>query len=250
MSDQPTESSVPLAEISHGPSAFEAFLENNQKLIILLAILIVLGTAAYVVMRGVEKSRQETAGSALAQADGTADLKKLIDEHAGTQAAKSAEILLADQQWQEGEQDAAITTLEDFLSNHPKHPAAPTAKASLAAKWLEQGKTTEAVDAFQEIIDNPNARYIAPFALISLGDIAKAGNDTSKAEESYQRVQAEYPESFFVNQANQRLANLKAQAPTIVEPEPAPAPKEETTPEITPSPESAPTETKPETTEK
>ena len=39
MSDDTKETSVPLAEISQGPNAFEAFLDRNQKGIIVLAIL-------------------------------------------------------------------------------------------------------------------------------------------------------------------------------------------------------------------
>lgn len=226
MSTESKESSTPLAEISHGPSASEEFFEKNQRLLIIIAIVIALGTAGYVVYDGVEEGRQESAATALVQYEDKDDLESIIKNHAGTQAAKSAEILLADQQWLEGYKDDAIATLESFLATNPDHPAAPTATASLASKLVATGKTDEGKALFQDILDNPQARYIAPFAMISLGDIANANGDKESAKSNYERVEAEFPESFFVNQSKQRLIDLNAVAPEIVKPAPAPEPEE------------------------
>ncbi len=107
---------APLAEISQGPNAFEQFLDRNQKNLIILAILIAIGVASLVVYRGIEKSRQETAGAALNKADNLAALQAVINDHADTVAARSTMILLADRQWTEGQQDAAIETLRKFIA--------------------------------------------------------------------------------------------------------------------------------------
>lgn len=189
------ESPTPLAEISQGPSAFEQFLDRNQKNLIILTILLAIGAAALVVYRGIEKSRQETAGAALNKAADLAGLQAVAKDHSGTRAAASAMILLADRQWSEGQQDAAITTLREFIAANPGHPAFPTAQASLGSKLMAQGKSADAASVFQQIADDPKARFIAPFALISLGDIAKAGGDIDKAESSYNRVKTDFPES-------------------------------------------------------
>lgn len=219
------ESPTPLAEISQGPSAFEQFLDNNQKNLVILTILLVIGAAALVVYRGIEKSRQETAGADLNKAADLAALQAVVKNHADTHAANSAMILLADRQWSEGQQDAAITTLRDFIAANPEHPAFSTARASLGSKLMAQGKAADATAVFQEIADDPKARFIAPYALISLGDLAKAAGDLEKAESSYSRVKKDFPESSFAETANKRIATLKAKPPVEVEPPPAPAPE-------------------------
>ncbi len=213
---------MPLAEISQGPNAFEEFLDRNQKNLIALAILLALGTAALVVYRGIETGRQTSAGEALNKAEDLATLQAVISEHAGTKAAQSAVVLLAESQWADKKQDAAIETLRGFITANPDHPAHGAAQASLGAKLMAQGKSGEAVDVFQSIVSDPKARYIAPYALISLGDIAKAAGDLTKAEASYNRVKSEFSESAFVETATRRISALKAKAPVEIAPPPAP----------------------------
>jgi predicted negative regulator of RcsB-dependent stress response len=216
------ETPVPLAEISQGPNAFEEFLDRNQKNLVILAILLVLGAAALVIYRGIEKSNQETAGAALNKAEDLAALQEVISRHAGTTAARSAMLLLADRQWNEGQQDASIETLRKFIAESPKHPALPTAQANLGAKLMFQGKSPEAAQVFESLVNDPKARYIAPYALISLGDIAKVAGDLEKAEASYNRVKNDFSDSGFADTANRRIATLKAKPPVEIEPPPAP----------------------------
>ena len=229
------ETPVPLAEISQGPNAFEAFLDRNQKNLVILAILLVLGTAAYVIYRGIQKSHQETAGAALNKAADLPALQAVINDHPDTNAAGSAMVLLADRQWLDGQQDAAIGTLRKFIDSNPGHPALPTARASLGSKLMSQGKSADATKVFQDVIDDPNARFIAPYALISSGDIAIVAGEADKAEAFYNRVKTDFPESSFVDTATRRIATLKAKPP--VEIEAPPAPKTETPPA---NPETAP----------
>lgn len=225
------ESPSPLAEISHGPSAFEQFLDNNQKSLLALAVLVAIGAAGLVVYRGIEKSRQQTAGAELNKAGDMPSLQAVISDHKDTHAARSASILLADMQWKEGQQDASITTLREFIDSNPQYPALATARASLASKLMFQGKNTDAAVLYQQIADDPQSRYLAPYAMISLGDLAKVGGDTEKAQNFYNRTKTDFPESGFASTASERISSLKAKAPVEVEP-PPPAP-------ITPTPDAA-----------
>lgn len=220
MSADLTESPVPLAEISQGPNAFEAFLDRNQKGIILAAILLAIGAVALVIYRGVETSRQQTAGAALTKAQDLASLQAVVTEHAGTTAAGSAMSLLANSQWTAGKQDDAIATLRKFIAESPAHPAIPTTKANLASKLMAQGKSGDAAKLFEELATDPAASFIAPFAHISLGDIAKSAGDIEKAEASY--TKAKNADTSFADTANRRLAILKTKPPTEIEPPPAP----------------------------
>ncbi len=222
MSADLKESPVPLAEISQGPNAFEAFLDRNQKGIVVLAILLALGAIGLVIYRGIETSRQETAGAALTKAADLAAYQAVVDGHADTIAAGSAMVLLADSQWTAGKQDDAIATLRKFIAATPTHPAIPTAKANLGAKLMAQGKSGDATKVFDELAADPVARYIAPFALISLGDLSRTAGDLEKAEASYSKVKTEFPESSFAETATHRIATLKAKPPVEIEPPPAP----------------------------
>jgi hypothetical protein len=224
MAADSSESITPLAEISHGPSRFEQFLDENQKLLLALTVLLILGAAAWIIYSGVERSQEKTAGAALTKAVGAAELEKIVTDHAGTRAAGSAMLLLAEIQWGEGKKDAAIATLKDFTTKETKHPAHPNGLASLGAKLMAQGNAAEASSLFQQIISDPQARYLAPYAHLSLGDLAQSGGDLDKAATHFERVKKDFPESRFVDAANQRIESLRAKAPLEVEPPPAPVP--------------------------
>lgn len=222
MPEDTTPSAAPLAEISLGPNKFEQFLDRNQKSLAVLLALIVIGSAAYIVLRGVEKSREQSAGAALSKANDLASLQAVGTQHANTKAAASSMLLIADKQWSSNSPDAAIKTLKEFIASPASHPAKATASAKLASYLMSQGNTAEASTIFQQITSDPEARYIAPYAWICLGDIAKEGNDINKAESSYNKVKSEFPESSFVDLANERLNSVKAKAPVVIE---APAPE-------------------------
>jgi predicted negative regulator of RcsB-dependent stress response len=222
MSTDLKNSPVPLAEISQGPNAFEEFLDRNQKNLVVLALLLTIAAAGLVVYRGIAKSSEETAGAALNKAEDITSLQALIDQNGKTAAAGSAMVLLGNKQWTEGQQDAAIATLQKFIAENSSHPALPTAQASLAAKLMVQGKTSDATKLFEELSGNPSASFIAPFALISLGDIAKAGGDLTKAEASYTKAKTDFPDSSFSEVAGRRLAILEAKPPVEIEAPPAP----------------------------
>jgi predicted negative regulator of RcsB-dependent stress response len=222
MSADLKESSAPLGEISQGPNAFEEFLDRNQKGIAVLAILLALGGIGAVIYRGVEASRQQTAGEALVRAEDLASLQAVVDQNKDTHAAGSALILLANSQWTAGKKDEAVGTLQSFIASSPTHPAIPTAKASLGSKLMIQGKSGDATKIFEELSTDPAARFIAPFALISLGDIARAAGDPDKAEPFYAKVKTDFPESSFADTAGKRIATLKAKAPLEIDPPPAP----------------------------
>ena len=222
MSADSSDTPRPLGEISQAPAAFDQFMDRNQNKLIGLAVLIAIAAAVFIVWRGFKQSNEHTAGAALTQADDQAALQKLIKEHPKTAAAGSARILLAEKQWEEGQQDPSIATLKEFLSENPEHAALATAQASLGSKLASQGKTDEASTIFEQLAANEKARNIAPFALLSLGDLAKAAGDNAKAEGFYQRAQNEFPDSTFANTATRRIGLLKAKPPVEIEAPPAP----------------------------
>jgi len=217
----------PLAEISHGPSAFEAFLDRNQKGMIALGVVLVIATAGWIVVRGIKSESEENAGAILVKSEGIPQLQALVKDKPDTAAAGSAQLIIAAKQWDAGDQDAAIETLRGFISSKPEHPGVYSAKASLASRLLQQGKRDEAQKLFSELASDPAAKYIAPYALVSLGDMQKADGKLDEAEASYKKAQSDFGTNPLANLAGQRLKLLRFHTPTEIEAPPAPpAPKE------------------------
>lgn len=224
MAEETSDTPRPLAEISHGPSAFEAFLDRNQKGMIVLGVALVAATAGWIVYEGIRDGAEKSAGAILSKSEGLPELQELVKNHGGTAAAGSAQLVIAAKQWEAGDQDASIETLRRFIAAGEAHPGLATARASLASRLMQQGKNDEAATLFREVADDPAAKFVAPYALISLGDIAKASGKLEEAEQSFKRVQDEFPESPLAAMAGQHLRMLRFKAPVEIEPPPAPAP--------------------------
>jgi len=206
----------PLGEISQAPNSFDQFMERNQKNLIILAVLIALVAVGFVIHRGIKRSAEQSGGEALSSAVEANALKAVISDHPGTIAAGSAQVLLADKQWEDGQKDDAITTLKKFIADSPSHPALPTAEANLGAKLAAMGKGEEATQVFEKLAGK-SPSFITPYALVSLGDLARSSGQIEKAEGYYKRVQTDFAESPFVSQATQRLGSLKAKPPVEIE---------------------------------
>lgn len=220
-----------LGEISHGPSAFEQFLDRNQKGLIVFSILAALAGGAVVVYRGIQTSKEEDAGAMLLKADDLATLQSIAKDYPGTKAVGSASILLAEKQWSEGQQDAAIETLKAFSSANASHPAWPTAQASLGSKLMSQGKSGDAEAAFLSIINTPSGKFLAPYALTQLGDLAKLAGDIEKARGYYEKAKADHPaNNFSTSLSSQHLQNLTAKPPVEIDAPPPPPPVDDVKP--------------------
>lgn len=234
MSAKPHDSPTPLAEISQGPSVFEQFLDRNQKNLIALAVLLALGTAAYVVYDGLRQGAQTTAGNELMKAADTAAFRQVAETHKDSLAGGTAKVLLAERLWTEDKKDDAVQTLRSFLSGQPTHPAAPAARANLAAKLMSQGKTADATKEFESLVSDSSSSYLAPYALLCLGDLALTAGNPEKAAKYYDQVKTQYADSDFAKTVTERSAALKAKLPAEVEPPPAP-PAEKAAPASAPA---------------
>lgn len=216
MSD-PTTHPLPLGEIVQGPSAFEQFLDNNQKLIAVSAIAIALGIGGFMVYRTIEKDKAASAGAAYSSAKDIAELEKVKIDYAGTPSAVTAALAISEKLWSNGQQDEAISTLQEIIEKFPKHPGSAVAQNTLGHRLLAQGKTGDASVAFQAVIDRDDANYLTPTATIALGDIAKKAGDLGKAATLYKSISKDFADSPFANIAAERVKFLHFQAPVEVE---------------------------------
>lgn len=216
----------------------EEFLENNQKLILIGVIAVVLAGVAYVFITGLDEKAQEEAGNALMTSTDDSGLSAVITDHAGSNAAGTAHLLLADSLWKADDKAGAIEKLRGFLSTFPEHAARPSAQAKLGSFLLRNGKPAEAKSVLEDLVSSPEGDYVAPFALRILGDIAKSEGDIAAAKEFYSRSSGSYKDRFnprIINQSQVREGLVEFEAPVEVDPpapEPAPSPVAPSAPAI------------------
>ena len=224
MEDSPT----PIAELEHGPSKLDEFLEKNQKKLIILALLIFLGVIAYVFMTGLEKKTATEAGSAFMQATDEESLNKVIIDYSNSSTAGTAAIAIAQLRTNEDK----VAALNHFIATYPDHPGIPTKLLELSLIQMNDGKNSDAEITLNKLMANGNAAYLMPRAKIALADIAVSNNEIEKAEQLY--TEAKEASSNFSGVADERLLYLKAKEPVLVQKAPtAPAPSSESS--ITPA---------------
>ena len=211
----------PIGEISQEPSAFEAFLDANQKKLILLGILAVLCLVVYVVFTGLGKKAEEEAAAAVAKARTDSDYEAVSQEYEGKNAGGSAILLKSQLLWGDQQQQEAIEALEAFVSKYPKHPAAGSAYASLGSYQQQLKKLDKAKEAFEEAVNSESAA--SSLALLSLGDLELQAGEDENAEEIYKKIISEYESSHLQvkSMAQERLKLINVKSPTEKKSEPA-----------------------------
>ena len=215
---------APIGEIEHGPSKFEVFMEKNVKKLILLALLIVIGVAAFVIVSQLGDAKQREAGNALIAAEDPEAYRKVAADYPNSPSASSAKLLLAGQLLDEGKEDEAVKTLKTLADGEGS--TAQQAQFALAGIHLKQGNSDKAKAAYESLLSNSEAKYLHPLSLVALGDIAKAAGEDEKASSYYQRKIDDYKDFALGNLAANRL-NLVGvdEATKVPPPPPAPTPQ-------------------------
>ncbi|MDB6076611.1 MAG: hypothetical protein JWO82_358, partial [Akkermansiaceae bacterium] len=86
----------PLSDPFDGPSPFDSFLERNQKGLVVVAAILILGAGGWLAQRAIKASNADSAATELAAAKSPEALQEVAKKRANTPAGPSASILLAD----------------------------------------------------------------------------------------------------------------------------------------------------------
>ncbi len=227
----------PIGEISQEPSAFEAFLDANQKKLILLGILAVICLVVYVIWTGLGRKAEEEAAAAVAKARTSPDYELVSQEYEGKSAGGSAILLKSQLLWGDQQQQEAIEALETFVSKYPEHPAVGSAYASLGSYQQQLKRLDKAREAFLKAADSESAA--SSLALLSLGDLELQAGEDENAEGIYKEIISKYESSHLQvkSMAQARLKLINVKSPTEKKSEPA---QPTITPEATTSPITVP----------
>ncbi len=208
---------TPIAEIQMGPSKFEAFMDQHQKKLIGLAILVLFAVLGVVTWQTLKQQKQQDAGSATLSATDEGTYKAVITDFPNSASAATAQLLLAKI---EAEEDPAkaLESLQAFVTTHYEHPAHASALTVLGQLQYQSGKTDQAKSTLLEVTQlDESADYIKHVAYITLGDIENAGGNIDTAKSHYEQAK-----SFDAGKqlAEYKLKILGVDPPELLEPAP------------------------------
>jgi tetratricopeptide (TPR) repeat protein len=170
-----------------------------------------------------EARKESFASQALTQARASAesgnlplaasDLNRLVDRFGGTAAADEAVILLNQIRLLQGQRDAAVQALQQFVrGGHADHVKA-SAYALLGGGLEDQGKIREAGNAYQEASRAARLDFLKAQYLLDAGRTLAASGDTAGARASYAEVLQKYGELSQAAEARVRMAEMGGEVP-------------------------------------
>lgn len=215
------------------PQEFDllAFWIQNRKLITRLFALALLAVAAWGVMLFLDYRKRAGSEEALSKAQNAEEYRKVITEWAGTPAAGTASIYLADELRAAGKTEEAAKVLRDFLAADKVHPLRVNAALALAISLEIAGKNDEALAAYQEFTTSHSRSAFVPAALVGQARVLTTLNRTEEAQRVLESASQKFPRNPFTNDAFILLDQIKNQdgrktggSPRPATPAPAPAP--------------------------
>lgn len=138
------------------------------------------------------------------------EIKAQLKAHSSTRAALVSALNLATFLTQEQQYEEALQAL-DIPSKVP-----PTSdvlggiyRMHRGLVLIETKKTQEAMAVYQEILNSPRLKAFHPEALLKLGVAQELSGDLKQAQQTYERIDKEYPNSEASQSAKTHLRFLK-----------------------------------------
>ncbi len=194
--------------------ATEAFLEQNFRKILLLAVAIVAVVAVVGMIRYKKHQTDQAAAEQLSSAKTVEDCDLVIQKYPGSIAAGNAMLIKADLLWKANKKDSAVGVLKDFTKSSPKHPFFLSGLMGLASKIEASGDKAEAKAIYERITGEFAKSEFAPVALLRLGDMLWADGKDEEAKKLFESLPSKYPGELSVNMSQARLDLIAAGLPT------------------------------------
>lgn len=135
------------------------------------------------------------------------DYRRILEDHAGTVAAKMSKIRLAGLCYDAGRFDDAVSLYQDALPDFTDDPFLKSMILNgLAYSYEAVDNKAEAIKYF-EMVASDNASTMKDGALYNLGRIYSENGDTEKSMEFCKRLFEEHPDSMYNKFAEEQLAS-------------------------------------------
>ena len=191
-------------------SKTEQFIEDNQKTLTIITLVIVFIVVGYLGFKRfiVEPAENEAQSQmfiaeqyferdsfnlALYGDGNYFGFLDIIDEYRITKAANLAHYYSGISFLRLGDFETAIEYLKKFESND--HMLAPLTEGAIGDAYLELGNTTQALSHYEKAYSLKENEFLNPIYLLKAGEVYEELGDYEKALERYQAIKNSYPES-------------------------------------------------------
>lgn len=194
-----------------------------------------LGVAVVVIAAGIvlaylasERRKEAFAAQALAQAWATVeagnmplaanDLTRLVERFSGTRSADEAAILLNEIRLLNGDTDAAVRALQEYVRKSRAGHFDASAWSLLGAGLENRGQYREAAAAYRRAVDEAELEFLKAQYLLDAGRAYALAGDTANARSSFGEVLAKYGSLAQAAEARVRMSEIGGEVPAAPEP--------------------------------
>jgi len=216
-----------LESVESALSRTEQFIENNQKIITTVVLVIVILVGAYLLFtryylqpmeneargqmfRAEQYFARDSFNLALNGDGNYLGFLDIIEEYGITKSANLAHYYTGISYLRLGQYDNAIEHLEDFKVNDKI--IEPQKYGALGNAYLEKGNHDRALDYYQEAIDSDDNAFTRPLYMSKAAFVYELNGEYQKAIELFQEIKRKFPESSQSEEADKNIARLKVLA--------------------------------------
>jgi tetratricopeptide (TPR) repeat protein len=138
----------------------------------------------------------------------SADLQRVIQTYAGTEAANEAVLALNQIRMASGQSELAAASLNDFLAKKPAARFAAPAYGLLGVALENSKKFAEAAAAYEQAAGSAEVGFVKASYLVDAGRAYRLAGKPQDAIRVYRSVVERYPDAPSVNEARVRLGEL------------------------------------------
>lgn len=195
------------------------WIKGNQRTVTIAgAVVVVLAAGVWFSITARER-REAFAARELIQTRNTADagnlplaandLSRLIEGYPGTAAAEEAMILLAQIRLQQGQPEAAVTTLRELLSSGPSERFRAPAYSLLGGALEQTGSLQEAAQAYRDGARAAQYELLGLQLLMEAGRAYTMGGDTAQAASIYEQILRDHADAPGLSEVRLRLGEIR-----------------------------------------
>ncbi|PLW99873.1 MAG: tetratricopeptide repeat protein [Marinilabiliales bacterium] len=192
-------------------SRTEQFIEDNQKTLTIVVVVILaivgayLGYNKYYIAPLEEEAEQQVFAAeqyfekdsfrlALNGDGNYLGFEYIADEYSSTKTGNLANYYAGICCLKLGQYDEAIDYLENFSSDDKV--VSPMALAAIGDAYSEKQNFDQALNYYMQAVDNSDNTFTAPTILLKAGIVAEKMGNFNKAIDIYERIKEDYPKSF------------------------------------------------------
>jgi predicted negative regulator of RcsB-dependent stress response len=217
----PTTDGTPAPSVEHRD--WQDWVRTNVRRVGLGAGAVVIVAGAVLAYLASERRKEAFASQALAQAWATVeagnmplaanDLARLVERFSGTRSADEAAILLNEIRLLNGETEAAVRGLQDFVRKSRAGYLDAAAWSLLGGGLENQGKYREAAAAYRRAVEQAELAFLKAQYLLDAGRAFALAGDTASARSAFAEILSNHGSLAQASEARVRMAEVGGEVP-------------------------------------